>query len=170
VGGVLRDAPESAFHRDGNPRDASMSGGSKGRAELMFNTDSLTGKKERLAWLLRSDVPLTREDREFLAELYEGNISKPRGRPPRALDGEARRIRDGEDAAQSPGYRKAAVRVALANAAREVDRRKAELGERARKRGIAEGVLQEVAAEFHLGSRLEELRARMRLPLKRRYI
>jgi hypothetical protein len=146
-----------------------MSSG-KSRAELAFNTDSLSGKKESLAWLLRSETPLTGEDREFLAQLYEGSIAKPRGRPPFALDGEARRIGDDGDVTRSPGYRKTATQLALRKAAREIDRRKAGMGERARKKGMAERVLQEVAAEFGLADEINQIEARMKLPLKRRYI
>jgi hypothetical protein len=130
-----------------------MTVNSKSRLQAAFETYSLSGDGSLLSFILRSDLPLTAGDREFLADLWEGKIKQPPGKPRFAaanhLSGE--RVQASE----------------LGRAAKKVDLLKSEMGKAARVHGASAAIVKKIAdAE---GVNDVQLAARMRLPLRNRY-
>jgi hypothetical protein len=131
-----------------------MTTDSKSRLEAAFETYRLSGDDSLFLFVLRSDLPLTMSDREFLADLWEGKIKLPPGKP---RFGAAANHLSGELVQPSK----------LGRAAKKVDLLKAELGAKARTHGKAADLVQKVADEE--GVNKVQLASRMRLPLRNRY-
>jgi hypothetical protein len=128
---------------------------SKSRVQAAFETYSLSGDPSLLSFVLRSDLPLTTNDREFLADLWEGKIRQPRGKPRFS----AANHLSGELVQQQPSE--------LGRAAKRVDLQKAKIGRDARAHGKSTAIVKQIATEE--GVDPEQLAARMRLPLRSRY-
>jgi hypothetical protein len=127
---------------------------SKSRIEAAYETYRLTGDDSLFLFILRGDLPLTTSDRKFLADLLEGKIKPPPGKP--RFSAAANHL-SGELVQASE----------LGRAAKKVDAKKANMGKGARAHGAGARILKEVAdAE---GVNEEQLAARMRLPLRKRY-
>jgi hypothetical protein len=136
---------------------------SKSRIEAAYETYRLTGDDSLFLFILRGDLPLTTSDRKFLAAvsleaypsyLWEEKIKPPPGKP--RFSAAANHL-SGELVQASE----------LGRAAKKVDAKKANMGKGARAHGAGARILKEVAdAE---GVNEEQLAARMRLPLRKRY-
>jgi hypothetical protein len=132
-----------------------MTTDSKSRIEAAYETYRLSGDDSLFLFVLRGDLPLTTNDREFLADLWEGKIKPPPGKP--------------RFSAAANHFSGELVQASkLGRAAKKVDAKKAEMGNAARAHGAGARILKEIAnAE---GVNKEQLAARMRLPLQKRYL
>jgi hypothetical protein len=126
----------------------------KSRVQAAFETYSLSGDGSLFSFVLRSDLPLTTDDREFLADLWEGKIKQPPGKPRFAA---AVNHLSGELVQASK----------LGRAAKKVDLLKTEMGRDARAHGASVAIVKKIALEE--GVNENQLTARMRLPLRNRY-
>lgn len=134
-----------------------MTTDSKSRIEAAYETYRLTGDGSLFLFVLRGDLPLTASDREFLADIWEGKIKPPPGKP--RLSAAANHFRGAllaEDGSQ------------LGRAARKVDARKKEMGPAARKHGAPARILKEIADAEGVDEG-RHLADRMRVPLRKRY-
>jgi hypothetical protein len=127
---------------------------SKSRIRAAFETYSLSGDGSLLSFVLRSDMPLTADDREFLADLWDGKIKQPRGKPrfsaAFSLSGELVQASE------------------LGRAAKRADLLKKEMGRSARAHGASAKIIKKVADEE--GVNENQLASRMKLPLRSRYL
>jgi hypothetical protein len=132
-----------------------MTTDSRSRIKAAYETYSLTGDDSLFLAILRSDLPLTTSDREFLAGIWEGKIKPPPGKP--------------RFSARANHFSGALAKndSELGRAAKKVDDKKAEMGSAARKHGAGARILKEIALAE--GVNEDQLAARMKLPLRKRY-
>ncbi len=122
------------------------------RLQAAFETYSLSGDDSLFLFILRSDLPLTASDRQLLADLWEGKVKLPRGKPRFAVNHDRGKLVQASK---------------LGTAAKRVDLLKKEMGEKARMHGESGKIIAKIAFEEKVNE--DQLAARMKLPLRSRY-
>ena len=127
------------------------------QVEVAINSWRLFGNKQNLVNLIRSDHPLTKRDRELIADVIEGKIKLGKGKPPLAYLLSRQRIRN----------------MPISAAAFECDRLKSEWRKNGPPAGVKRGdipktALKQAARQFKVPE--DALAARLRLPLEKRYV